>query len=159
MKKFIGASVLLCFAVLVLVACSGCTDNQDKNNGNLAVVQENSTEDPSHIYMGAIIQSFKEPAKVVNVDLNKEDPSNEQIKFDYDEDGRVAGCKYKIDGTDVYIGYIYKENQVDLYGFIGDVVVSDETFDISEYNSNTGFCEHAGYFFKGFNVNNIKTAR
>ena len=106
--------------------------------------------------MGAIISSFKAPGLVVEVDLTKEDPSNDQIKFDYDKQGRVSGCTYKIDGRDTYVGYTYKKNEVDVYAFIGDVSVFHKTYKIVKSDSSLGFTDCEGFYFKNLTVKSLR---
>lgn len=95
--------------------------------------------------------SYKNPAELFELELNKDDISNEDIKFKYDELGRITGCSYQYDGNDIYVNYDYSDSEVQIYAFSNDVVADDQKIALtSEYNPDIGFVEHNGYYFKGY---------
>ena len=87
-RKSFMKKILLLFLVFAaaaqLISCSGGTNSADQSAAQ-------NTPTATAVPMGAIISSFKAPGEVVKVDLTKEDPSNDQIKFDYDKQGRISG--------------------------------------------------------------------
>lgn len=147
-RKSFMKKILLLFLVFAaaaqLVSCSGGKNSADQSAEN--------TPTATAVPMGAIISSFKAPGEVVKVDLTKDDPSNDQIKFDYDKQGRISGCTYKIDGRDTYVGYTYKKNEVEVYAFIGDISVYNKTYKIVESDSSLGFTDCDGFYFKNLTV-------
>lgn len=146
MKKIL--LLFLIFTAVVQLAACGCSDSADRSAEN--------TPTATSVPMGAIISSFKAPGLVVEVDLTKEDPSNDKIKFDYDKQGRVSGCTYKIDGRDTYVGYTYKKDEVDVYAFIGDVSVFHKTYKIVKSDSSLGFTDCEGFYFKNLTVKSLR---
>ena len=148
-RKSFMKKILLLFLVFAaaaqLISCSGGTNSADQSAAQ-------NTPTATAVPMGAIISSFKAPGEVVKVDLTKEDPSNDQIKFDYDKQGRISGCTYKIDGKDTYVGYTYKKNEVEVYAFIGDISVYNKTYKIVESDRSLGFTDCDGFYFKNLTV-------
>ena len=60
------------------------------------------------------------PADAGKIDLAKEDPSTADVSFVYDEDGRVTECAYKKGDVSYYIGYTYRDGEVDVNVFATD---------------------------------------
>lgn len=95
--------------------------------------------------------SYKAPAEIFELELNKEDISNDDIKFKYDELGRIAGCSYQYEDNEIYVNYNYSDSEVQIYAFANDVVADDQKIALtSEYNPDVGFAKYNGYYFKGF---------
>ena len=97
MLKTIGLLSLTVFVLIVAVGCS------HENPGNS---DRNGSEEQSN----AIV--YKTPAQFVSIDKNGEDPSNEQIRFSFDESGRVSQCRYNIDEHEIYLNYTYTDSTV-----------------------------------------------
>ncbi len=95
--------------------------------------------------------SYKNPAELFELELNKDDISNEDIKFKYDELGRIVGCSYQYEDNEIYVNYNYSDSEVQIYAFANDVVADDQKIALtSEYNPDVGFAKYNGYYFKGF---------
>jgi len=148
MKKLLTIMTLLWTFSIALTACSSVEGNQGGASSFANEATEQATK-ATAVPVGAIIESYRAPADVVEIDMTEEDPSNDEIKFEYDDEGKISGCRYQIDGTDVYVGYSYKDDYVEMFGFIGDIVVADDIFYISNFDSSQGFVEYEGYYFKG----------
>ncbi|MEE0859542.1 MAG: hypothetical protein U0M12_08800 [Acutalibacteraceae bacterium] len=141
MKKII-ATLTFCFMIILsLTACGS-------NNGNS---KSTSATDSTSVNVGEIVENFKVPAEVVKLNLDEAEPKSDDITFEYDESGRISGCYYSINGKKVYVGYEYKDNSVQVFGFVEgyDYTVASEEFKVKSFNSDTGFCEYNGYYFKG----------
>ena len=140
MKKVLVFVLILCtlLAAVVLSGCSGDpNDNGDPDVNNGA----DADFDPS---------AYQAPADFAEIDMAKEDPSNDRIRFGYDAEGRISRCDYEIDGQQVYVNYVYEDGQVQIYAFMGEFLVADEHIDLSEFDASVGFAEYNGYFFKGY---------
>ena len=143
MKKWIGLAAVALSATLVFCSCSG-GQNKDADQGAGAEQQTGeTTEKPVDLSL------YKKPAEVVTLDLSKEDPSNDEMRFVYDDAGRVSQCYYNIEDEEIYVNYKYEDGAVQIYAFIRAVVVADERIEISEYSADQGFTEINGYYFKG----------
>ncbi len=146
MKKVISLIAVILMAALIFC---GCSDNQ-KDSTNKNTESEQQTENQSENKNDEIdLSAYKKPADVVSIDLTKDDPSNDEIRFVYDDDGRVTQCYYKIGEQQVYVNYTYKEASAQIYAFMGEVLVADEVIEISEYSAEKGFSSIEGYYFKG----------
>ena len=53
---------------------------------------------------------FLPPAKAVSIDMTKNDPSNDAVKFTYDDRRRVSTCQYKVGNKEYSQKYIYDDN-------------------------------------------------
>lgn len=85
------------------------------------------------------------------IDLSKDDPSNDDIQFEYDEEGRIISCAYKSDGHEFLVGYNYRDGKVEVYAFSNVTVADYRLYEpSSEFDKSVGFFEQDGYFFKGF---------
>ncbi len=71
------------------------------------------------------------------------------MRFVFDDEGKVSQCYYKVGDQQVYVNYTYKEGIAQIYAFMDDVLVADETIRISEYSAKQGFVSIEGYYFKG----------
>lgn len=154
MKKIIISIVVIafCFAV-VLCGCSTTTGNTDiTNNNSQSENIQQTTDDNSSSQASSDINdltsSYQPPADIIDIDLDSEDPSNDDIRFEYDEQGRISKCYYKVNDIDVYQGYIYENNSVQIFSFNGSVVIGDVFFENVVYDENAGFSEYDGYYFK-----------
>ena len=130
MKKFFA--IILCVMVIA-AAAAGCSDR--RNDGNA------QTFDPD---------AYKAPAEAVSVDTGAEDPSNDEIRFVYDEEGRISQCYYEIGGVQVFVNYDYKDSSVQIYAFMGEFLAADEAIELPEYDASVGFTVVNGYYLKGY---------
>lgn len=149
MKKAIFLIALILMSVLVVCGCSG------KNGSNSNDATESDQETTNHAENNndeVDLSAYKKPADVVNIDLSKDDPSNDEMRFVFDDDGKVTQCYYQIGDQQVYVNYTYKDGSAQIYAFMGDILVADELIDISEYSAEKGFAAIEGYYFKGFSA-------
>lgn len=52
--------------------------------------------------------------KSFDVDTSKEDPSNDDIRFEYDNKGRISKCYYEVNDIEVSQAYIYTDDTVQI---------------------------------------------
>lgn len=130
---------LLSLTVFVLIIAVGCSPEN----------QANSDRDESVEQSNGIV--YETPAQCVLIDMNKDDPSNEQIRFSFDELGRVSQCRYNIDEHEIYLNYTYTSSTVQILAFSDSIVAADETFDLpGDFDPNINFIEYNGYYFRGY---------
>lgn len=137
MKKIVCLVAILSLCLIVICGC----ENAQETSSDSASKQATSSKD----------WVYEVPVNVVQIDLTAEDPSNDAMKFVYDDMGRVSQCYYKIDGTEIYINYEYTDNQVHIYGFSGSIVAAEENFTLPSFDKSVGFSAYNGYYFKGYN--------
>lgn len=146
MKKIIYLIALI--LMLALVAC-GCSGNKDSNRNDAANSGQETANRSENNGNEVDISVYKKPADTVSVDLTKDDPSNDEMRFVFDDNGKVTQCYYNIGDQQVYVNYTYKDGAVQIYAFMGEVVAADELIEISEYDAEKGFTVIDGYYFKG----------
>ncbi len=115
---------------------------------------QNSEDTQSSKPISELVSSYKPPAKSFDIDLSKDDPSNDDIRFEYDDKGRISKCYYEVNDIEVAQAYIYTDDTVQIYAFNGSIVIDDITFDNVSYDENTGFNECDGYYLKNVKVSN-----
>lgn len=99
-------------------------------------------------------EAYLPPADVATLDLGKDDPSTDVIKFTYAPDGRISECFYKANGMDVVLSYAYDGSKINILGITGSIITLNENFSaVGEYDPTTGFVLYNGYYFKGFKFN------
>ena len=166
MKKIIMVVII----VSILIAVSGCGINfggigKPGNHGSLGNSgnpDNSGTTDPGEaasetINIVDIIAAFLPPARVTGIDFNADDPSNDDISFIFDEEGRVKHVFYFANGHDIGLSYVYDSEALDyenlwILGFIDSIVVADERIKTinSTFDASIGFVDYKGYFIKGF---------
>lgn len=147
MKKIIVT--LLCISLLAIML-TGCGSQKKQNEPQKDVQPSQSDEidqsDRENASAGIV---YKVPADAVQIDLSASNPSNDRMQFSFDEDNRVSQCRYIYEGQDIRLVYTYSDSQVQIYGFSGEYVVADETFEISKYDKMIGMVSYEGYYFSG----------
>lgn len=141
MKKLLILFLALLLAAALLV---GCGETERETVGTETHSDE-ATEDPTVVY--------ELPADVSELDLSAEDPTNEVMRFTYDDDGRVSGCMYEVEGHQIAIVYTYNDDAdtVQLTAFSDDLVAALEEYDLpGAYDASLGFSVHNGYYFRGY---------
>ena len=95
--------------------------------------------------------AFAKPA-ADGVQNNVADPSGDNLRFVYDETGRIVKCYYYSNNQEVYLNYTYNDmGWVKIYGFIGETLVANETVNLNgDYNPDVGYSVCNGYYFKGY---------
>ena len=158
MKK--TAVLILCAAALIcLASCSESStapSTGNKSSSSSAAVSESTADSKantdSESTVDSVDLSFVKPSAAVSPDLSKPDPSDDSIKFLFDDKGRVQSCKYTAGQKEYMVTYTYKEDtkMIDIYGFSGSIVVAEEHFDMPDFDDSQGFCEKDGYFFNKY---------
>lgn len=147
MKQKINCLLLIVILCSVFTAC-GCDSNNKIN------VDSSQTDVKQHTTKGEVsdidnlVSSFQPPADIIDIDLNSQDPSNDKIKFEYDDKGRISKCYYKINDKDVFQSYTYKDNIVEIYTLCDNIVIGNDSFVYVYDNDSTGFYEKDGYYIK-----------
>ena len=163
MKKiFLLASIIiLCLSVS---ACSSDTADSDSkqptdNGTSLNDSTEQSDNGSKSLSVEKMIENFEPPANIVSVDMTAEDPSNDEIVFTFQEDGKIQNCVYRMNGEKVMVTYGYdtmEKGQIWVLAFSEDsTVIAEESFNYSE-NEESGFTEYNGYYFKNVDVSDIQ---
>ena len=149
MKKVNCLAAVILMAALIFCGCSG---NQ-KDSAKKGTESEQQTTNQSENKNDEVdLSAYKKPADAVSIDLTKDDPSNDEIRFVFDNEGKVTQCYYKIGDQQIYVNYTYNDGSVQIYAFMGDILVADETIELSAYDAEKGFTVIEGYYFKGFSV-------
>ena len=175
MKKIIA--IILCITLLALsmTACSinigkkdsdkngsgksgsnnSSSDNSGNNNGgNSQSDVEPGTEIPTNpagfVDSSYAVEVFKTPANPENTLNSVADPSGDNLRFVYDEMGRITKCYYYEGGVEVYLNYVYGTAWVEIFGFIGETLVCDEVIQLpGEFNPDVGISVVRGYYING----------
>lgn len=140
---------------------SSKTSSVNENSGlnsSSATDYHSSVSDDSNSYSETtvpfeeILSEYKPPADIIEISPSEEDPSNEEIKFEYDDSGRISKCYYDINNLDMYQAYSYTDDSVHIYTFSGSIIIDDITFEVEAYDESIGFLEYNGYYFKNVKV-------
>jgi len=149
-ELFMKRLLMLSAVVLVfLVVLSGCENGQGQGQriGTTAQTPE-LTESGER----SEVEAFVPPADLFNLNLRTDDPSNDDIHFDFDNEGRISRVVYSIDDYRVVLSYSYDDLTVQIFGFIDSIVVADvQLVASSGFDDTLGFIEYRGYYFFGFN--------
>lgn len=158
MKKINISIVVIAFCLVALLCGCGTTTEKtdDTNNNSQSENIQQTTDDNSSSQASSDINdltsSYQPPADIIDIDLDSEDPSNDDIRFEYDEQGRISKCYYQANNIDVYQSYIYENNSVQIFSFNDSIVIGDVFFENVEYDENAGFSECDGYYLKNIVV-------
>lgn len=86
-----------------------------------------------------------------DIDLTKADPSNDSIKFYFNEDGSLNACEYKSGDVTYLASYNYRDGKVEVYLYGGEQVVDFVLYTPSAaFDKSVGFTEQDGYYFLGY---------
>ena len=153
---------LLCISAVMLTACGDDSSSSSRSSASssktttAAAKTTKSTEADDKTTTEKAEEtppadlSFVLPADAVDPDLSKDDPSDDSIRFTYDSDGRVESYKYDAGDKSFIVSYVYKESDVQIYAYSGEIMVADEKFSLPEFDPDGGFTTHEGFFFKGY---------
>ena len=133
--------IVVC-VLMTMLAFAGC-GKKDNNT---------STAEQATKPQAIPVEQFKAPAEVVKIDTEAEDPSNDDIKFTYDEEGRVNSCSYSFDGHEASLTYIYTDGkEASIYSYVDGIYVKLDRVPLPEdYDPNGDFSDQDGYYFKGY---------
>lgn len=159
MKRKFAFLIAACIACASLSACSssGKSSNSGSADNNTAVTEsqgdDNNADDAAFEEM---LDKYEPPGKIVEIDMDAEDPSNDDIKFTFDGEGKIQNYTYTVNGLKVLMTYDYdypEEGKLWVLAFSEDGTVIDEkTFVYSKSDDAKGFSEHEGYYFKDIQV-------
>ncbi len=148
-------AVITCCLIFMLCGCNTekttITNNSSQSENSQQITNDSSSSQTSK-QINDLVSSFKPPAEVFDIDVSKDDPSNDDIRFEYDDKGRISKCYYKVNDIDVYQGYIYKDNTIQIFSYNGSIVIGDMFFENAVYDENKGFSEHNGYYLKNIQI-------
>lgn len=137
MKKLIGIILLIAVTVSVLTL-SSC--------GLMGTSQ--STETTTTAAPVPLVTPAEAAGKI---DLKRDDPSTDDVKFTFDDEGKLIFVEYKSGNIDYIASYNYRDGNVEVYLYGGDQVVDFLLYEpSSEFDASLGMFEQDGYFFKGF---------
>lgn len=147
-------TVITCCLMFMFCGCNTekttVTNNNSQSENSQQMTNESSSQTSKPI--NDLVSSFKPPAEVFDIDVSKDDLSNDDIRFEYDDKGRISKCYYKVNDIDVYQGYIYKDNTIQIFSYNGSIVIGDMFFENAVYDENKGFSEHNGYYLKNIQI-------
>lgn len=158
---------LLTSIIMICLSVSACSSDsfksgskQQTDNGTASSDSAEPSDNGSKsLSVEKMIENFEPPANVVSVDMTAEDPSNDEIVFTFQEDGKIQNCVYRVNGEKVMVTYGYdtmEEGQIWMLAFSEDsTVIAEESFNYSE-NEESGFTEYNGYYFKNVDVSDIQ---
>jgi len=132
------------------------SDNSGNNaSGDSQSGTEPGTEIPTNpagfVDSSYAVEVFRTPANPENTLNSVADPSGDNLRFIYDETGRIAKCYYYEGGVEVYLNYKYGDAWVEIFGFIGETLVCDEVIQLpGEFNPDVGISSVRGYYIKGY---------
>lgn len=147
----------LCF---IFTSC-GCdkdktsvVNNNSQSGSTQQTTSYNSSSQTSD-NIDEVISSYQPPAKVFDIDLSNDDPSNDDIRFEYDDKGRISNCIYKINDIEYNQVYTYDDskNTVIITTYSNNTIVDEKVIELSEHSDNDFFDVVDGYY-----VNKIDNA-
>lgn len=141
MKRFVAIIVLSIIIGGLLCSCSCATEPQQET---VPSVTDNAD-------IEKVMTLFQPPAVHFDLDLKKKDPSNEDVKLEYDNDGRIVKCTYTIDKYEIYQSYTYEENVVQIYSFYQNRVIETASYNYKK-DKKAGFIEVGGYYLKDVKI-------
>ena len=147
MKKALSLTAIALSAVILFAGCSF-------GRSEIKSADDRSSESKSEEFE-EMMKKYRPPAEAFGIDMNKEDPSNDDIKFEFDDKGRILNCFYTVNGMEVLTTYDYEfyENKVWILSFAQDsTVIADEKFEIDNESDDIGFSECRGYYFTKVSV-------
>lgn len=137
MKRIIALATLAVITVLSLASCS------------LFGVQ--TTESETDATTKAPVETVKPADVAKDIDLKKADPSTDDVKFSFDDEGRVITAEYKSGDVEYLLCYNYRDGRVEVYLFGAEEVVDFKQYKPSaDFDKSLGFIEVDGYYFNGF---------
>ena len=163
MKKFV-CFVIVGVLLLSLVIMTGCGNESNsgfsvgtrQTTGNVSNTapspsNQSSSREPAQSVERSEVEAYVPPARLFKLDLSLEDPSNSDVKFEYDDEGRIIGVAYSIDDYRVSLQYKYDGRSITIFGFIGDIIVAHEELEAStDFDKSLGFIEYREYYFFGY---------
>ncbi|MBR1738818.1 MAG: hypothetical protein IJ737_00860 [Ruminococcus sp.] len=153
MKKITAITAAVILASM-LCACgdkssdSTGTKETSAPSGNTATAEETNEnkETPEPDEFG-----YLKPADAFDIDLTADDPSTEDVKFVYDDEGRVVSIAYLVNGKQILVSYNYESaDTVTVIAFADDTVAAMFDLPLPSFDPTAGFTEHEGYYFKGY---------
>ncbi len=150
-------------------ACSSSSNsgNNTENNANTAVSEkaadnssapadESGSEDGELADFEDMLKKFEPPANTIKIDMEAEDPSNDEITFTIDGEGKIQNYTYTVNGIKVLMTYDYdypEEGKLWALAFSEDgTVIGEKTFSFNRSENAKGFSEYEGYYFKGIEI-------
>ena len=157
----ISVSLAACSSDTVINDSGNQNDNtaiENSNSENAAVNDSEKSDNNSSLSVEEMIDSYEPPAETISIDINADDPSNDEIVFKFQEDGKIQNCVYWVNGIKVMVTYGYdqpEKGQIWVLAFSEDgIVIGEDTFNYSE-SEGSGFSEHNGYYFKDVDVSDL----
>jgi len=145
MKRFLLLSAVILVSLVIL---SGCENDPSQEQRVVTPVQTPELTESGEL---SEVEAFVPPADMFNLDLRTDDPSNDDIHFEFDSEGRISGIVYSIDDYRVVLSYSYDDLSIQIFGFIDSIVVADvQLVASSGFDDTLGFIEYRGYYFFGF---------
>ena len=128
-------SLALIIALFSLASCFG-----------VANTTESTTETVT------LPETVKPADAAKNIDLKKADPSTDDVKFSFDDDGRIIEIEYTKGDVLYVVSYNYRDDgTVDAYLFGGGYTLDFVKYKpAGSFDKSAGFVELEGYYFNGY---------
>ncbi len=96
--------------------------------------------------------AYVKPVDDEAVDLNKSDISTANMKFTYDEQGRITLCEYSSGNISHRVEYSYPDDGgIAVFAFAGDTMTEDTVYYPTRgFDPGLGFTAYDGYYFYGY---------
>ena len=90
---------LLASIIILCLSVSACSSGSSFRSGtSLNDSTEQSDNGSKSLSVEKMIENFEPPANIVSADMTAEDPSNDEIVFTFQEDGKIQNCVYRMNG-------------------------------------------------------------
>lgn len=154
---------ILTLSAIILTGCGASDKNSEKAETEKTTTAETAEHDHDHEHEHEHEEAAEEnidlgfvlPKDAVSPDLSKEDPSDDNITFLYDDLGRISSYTYFVGDKKMMVGYVYDEesDKVWIIGYVDQQVAVEAQYGlIGTFDPSIGFVERYGYFFNGYEL-------
>lgn len=170
MKRKIALLAALCM-VISLSACSTAAKEDEaaggepeRTIGNADVVPEladdfvssESVAEKEELSLDEMLEKFEPAGKSIKIDMDAEDPSNDQISFVIDGEGKIQNYTYTVNGMKILMTYDYdypQEGVIWALAFSEDgTVINEKKFTYEKRDDTKGYLVYNDYYFKDIEV-------
>lgn len=160
MKNKIGLIFVILTLCFIFTSC-GCdkgktsiVNNSSQTNNTQSDSSKQTTNDISSPHtsdnVDEIISFYKPPAEVFDIDLSKDDPSNDDIVFSFDNYDKIRSCTFTINGFEYIQIYTYDDSAqtVTINAYSNGIVVDEKELDYNEIADSSYVENLDGYYIK-----------
>ncbi|MBQ7500525.1 MAG: hypothetical protein IJT91_06490 [Clostridia bacterium] len=141
-KKLLALLLCLLAVSAAITGCSKSGKSGGVKDSDTAASESNSDFKP---------EDYIAPAEFKDIDRKKGDPSDDEMQFSFDAEGKITQCTYKIDGDPAFATYTYENGYVHIISFMNGYVVDDKYITLEgEFDPDIGYSVVDGYYIKGW---------